>query len=209
MLFNCKYSMRQVEDEVREEERKKNVGYRIGYGGGDAGGSNGDAVGNEEGEEEEECGWEVQGAVGREDGYVNVNNVGRDCGDYAYDDKEGCDADEFSKLGLDCCSIVGGEVDDEAEAAGHAPLLLQQQQRQHPPTNTEEMEGGDCWEHVKAKSKRGESYVEVGAGAVSQSMSPHPHPFRDALSKEQKAERSWKDSNPSLDMLLYRTMLNK
>lgn len=202
VLFNCKYSMRQVEDEVREEERKvrgSGDGYHIGYGDG-AGGyidNNGEGA---EGEAEAEQGC---GNTGREDGYVDVN-LGQDCLDYGYDDKEGCEADEFAKLGLDCCSMLDNDDDEEGEGAGHAHPLLQQ--KQPPLSNSDEM-GGERWEHVPAK---------IGAGAKRGDRTlaqPSESPFQphrpNAISDDQKAERSWKNSNPSLDMLLYRTMLNE
>ena len=193
VLFNCKYSMRQVEDEVREEERKVCGGvYHIGCGG------EGEGYGDDCGE----GGVEVEqgGSNGREDGYVNVN-VGQDCLDYGYDDKDGCDADEFSKLGLDCCSMLDTAVEEEeVEGAGHPTQTL---------ANSDEM-GGERWERVTVKREVDEKSAEGDARTAPQpSLSPTPPLRPNIITNDHKAERSWKSSNPSLDMLVYRTMLNE
>lgn len=203
VLFNCKYSMRQVEDEVREEERKirgSGDGYHIGYGDVAGGYIDDNGEGGEGGAEVEQGG----GNTCREDGYVDVN-LGQDCLDYGYDDKEGCEPDEFAKLGLDCCSMLDNDEEEDGGGAGHPaqPLL---QQEQPSLSNSDEM-GGERWEHVPAKIGVG---AEGGDRTLAQPSESPSQPHRpNIISNDQKAERSWKNSNPSLDMLLYRTMLNE
>ena len=170
LLFNCKYSMRQVEDEVREEYRK-----------------DGDLV---------------QEQVGR-DGYVNLS-LGNECGDYQYGDEEARDADEYPKIGLACGSMLDDEEEDEDDEEGEAvdqEGLLQQGVLlpQQPMSNCEVED--DHKEQVNSVEK-------VGEGQVQSPIPPAPNPSL-ILSDEQKAEDSWKRSNPSLDMMLYRTMINE
>lgn len=85
VLFNCKYSMRQVEDEVLEEKKR---------------------LGN--GEEE------AAAALGRDDGYVNLS-LGNECNEYNHFGEERCDENEFVEMGLECCSVLDDEEEDEAE----------------------------------------------------------------------------------------------
>ncbi len=213
VLFNCKYSMRQVEDEVREEERKVcgggGMGYHIGYGGEVGLGGGGEVrMEVEQQQQHHQQGEEGGGSsTVREDGYVNIN-LGHDCLDYGYDDREGCDADEYSKLGLDCCSILDsddvGEEEETEGVAGHPTA--------QPLTTSDEMMGGERWEHVATAKGEGDKNCTEGGGErpVAHPSVSSISPLRpNVISNDQKADRSWKNSNPSLDMLLYRTMLNE
>jgi len=85
VLFNCKYSMNQVEDEVREECRR---------------GVSGEGV------------YIENDGVGREDGYVNVSL--NSCSDYQYQE-EGCEAAEFEQILGCCSMLDNDEETDEEE----------------------------------------------------------------------------------------------
>mmetsp|Transcript_1584 Transcript_1584/g.2361 ORF Transcript_1584/g.2361 Transcript_1584/m.2361 type:complete len:452 (+) Transcript_1584:191-1546(+) len=85
VLFNCKYSMKQVEDEVREECRR---------------GVSGEGV------------YIENDGVGREDGYVNVSL--NSCSDYQYQE-EGCEAGEFEQILGCCSMLDNDEETDEEE----------------------------------------------------------------------------------------------
>ena len=195
LLFNCKYSTRQVEDEVREEHRRfATVG---GYG---------DVVhhhnllgnGDVRGEEEDRA----DNRVGREEGYVNLSlgheeeeeeQQQQQCGcDHHYGER-GCDADEFAELGLDCCSMLDHCSDDEVEVVASSSLLRHQRPGEEGhwerAAHDERTERGDCEDEVQTTSP------------------PDPSPA--VMTDDQKAAMSWKSSNPSLDMMLYRTMLNE
>eukprot|EP00571_Detonula_confervacea_P006721 CAMPEP_0172313614 /NCGR_PEP_ID=MMETSP1058-20130122/20593_1 /TAXON_ID=83371 /ORGANISM="Detonula confervacea, Strain CCMP 353" /LENGTH=490 /DNA_ID=CAMNT_0013027297 /DNA_START=79 /DNA_END=1548 /DNA_ORIENTATION=- len=163
LLFNCKYTMRQVEDEVREERKKSGDLYL------ENGGCGGEA--------DTGRGVEVQDRVGREDGYVNLS-LGHECGDFHYGEEDGCDADEFAELGLHCCSMLDNEVDKEVEVVAHGHLLQQQQQQ-----NMSNVEEEDRWEQVN-KEQAGEENEEQGQ---TSSLPPNSN----LLSDKQKAEVSW------------------
>mmetsp|Transcript_12917 Transcript_12917/g.22070 ORF Transcript_12917/g.22070 Transcript_12917/m.22070 type:complete len:450 (+) Transcript_12917:114-1463(+) len=85
VLFNCKYSMKQVEDEVREECRR---------------GVSGEGV------------YIENDGVGREDGYVNVSL--NSCSDYQYQE-EGCETGEFEQILGCCSMLDNDEETDEEE----------------------------------------------------------------------------------------------
>ena len=85
VLFNCKYSMKQVEDEVREECRR---------------GVSGEGV------------YIENDGVGREDGYVNVSL--NSCSDYQYQE-EGCETGEFEQILGCCSMLDNDEETDDDE----------------------------------------------------------------------------------------------
>mmetsp|Transcript_14797 Transcript_14797/g.30324 ORF Transcript_14797/g.30324 Transcript_14797/m.30324 type:complete len:448 (+) Transcript_14797:161-1504(+) len=85
VLFNCKYSMKQVEDEVREECRR---------------GVSGEGV------------YIENDGVGREDGYVNVSL--NSCSDYQYQE-EGCETGEFEQILGCCSMLDNDEETDDEE----------------------------------------------------------------------------------------------
>ena len=138
----------------------------------------------------------VQEQAGR-DGYVNLS-LGNECGDYQYGEE--CDADEYPKMGLGCGSMLDDEEedeDDEGEAVDQRGLLQQGGLLPQQPTSNCEVEAP--WVN---------SVEKVGEGRAQSPIPPAPNPSL-ILSDEQKAEDSWKRSNPSLDMMLYRTMINE
>ena len=179
VLFNCKYSMRQVEDEVREECCR---------------GTNGEGVYIENDT--------VEG--GREDGYVNVSL--NSCSDYNYQE-EGCEAGEFEQI-LGCCSMLDNdeETDEEEEddeedvecalpennvASQKVPHLVQQP-----------MIGLDGSHTNKEVGEEEEREHSVDNNRVDSNNN-------NELQQQQQSEKSWKQSNPSLDMMLYRQFLNE
>ena len=189
VFFNCKYSTRQVEDEVREEHTRTIGGHYL------------------------ENGGNQEDLVGREGGYVNVS-LGHEY--YGEEEVDDCNADEMAQLGLGCCSMLDSETDEEEvevvaseelmnqkEEAGSEEQKQQQQQRQQQPMSTEGEEENSV--QVTTKSKQGN---ENDQHEVKESSTP-PAPASDLLSNDQKANASWKNSNPSLDMMLYRTMMHE
>lgn len=221
LLFNCKYSMRQVEDEVRAEERTRNSGKMLGNGN-DGGSATSTYAYAAEGVEDA-----IHDRVGREDGYVNLsvgNNEEYDCNHvdhhHRYGDEEGCNADEFAELGLDCCSMLDGEPEEEEEevevvlSPGHNMSGAhrnhqQQQQKQKQSISIGEERGEECQrKQVKINGEQ-----QAGGGGDEGRLSATAPPRTTArnpslLNDEQRAEESWKNSNPSLDMMFYRTMIN-
>jgi len=212
LLFNCKYSMRQVEDEVRAEERTRNSGKMLGN---DNGGSvtTSTYAYAEEGVEDA-----IHDRVGREDGYVNLSVGNEEYGHddrHRYGDEEGCNADEFAELGLDCCSMLDNEPEEEevevVMTPGHtmSEAHRQRKQRQQQQSMSIGGEGGEeCqWKQVKSND---EQQAAGGGGKWQLSATTPPamahHPS--ILNDKQRAEESWKNSNPSLDMMFYRTMID-
>ena len=97
---------------------------------------------------------------------------------------------------------VDNEVEEEVEVVANGRLLLQQQHGQHLGNGSE----NDCWEQVNnAVQADGEEGEQVQMPSSSPPSASNPN----LLSKEQRAEVSWKRSNPSLDMMLYRTMMHE
>ena len=199
LLFNCKYSAQQVEDEVREERHHTTGGssdvpsYPVA--------TRADGYANLSlGHEYEEV-FEYECCAGREEGSYHVID------DEEMEEKgegEKCDVEEFAKLGLDCCTMLddAGHDAEEVEVVASGPLLrlLGRKQSNANAVAKEEEEGGEeeegHWEEVKQAA--GDGNVEV-----------RTMPSNTISSADQKAEVSWKNSNPSLDMMLYRTMLNE
>mmetsp|Transcript_9133 Transcript_9133/g.14084 ORF Transcript_9133/g.14084 Transcript_9133/m.14084 type:complete len:449 (-) Transcript_9133:1310-2656(-) len=173
ILFNCKYSMKQVEDEVREECRR---------------GVSGEGVYIEDND----------GCVGREDGYVNVSL--NSCSDYQYQE-EGCEAQEFEQI-LGCCSMLDNDEDSDDEdvecvlpensvASQKATHLVHPMiglQGSHAAEDTNQEEGEEEREYS------GDNRVNSN---------------NNELQQQQQSEKSWKQSNPSLDMMLYHQFLNE
>lgn len=157
LFFNCKYSLRQVEHEVRQERRH-------GSGDGDGGG-----------EDEEWHGPDPRHA-GRGDGYVNVS-LGYEEGE------EGIHEDESVEMGLKCCSMLDDEGDRDEESC------LQE-------------EAGDTGQEAGCTDE------ETGGGAREPGVTTPDGP-RGLWSKKEREEVSWKSSNPSLDMMVYRTMIHE
>mmetsp|Transcript_13213 Transcript_13213/g.20531 ORF Transcript_13213/g.20531 Transcript_13213/m.20531 type:complete len:450 (-) Transcript_13213:74-1423(-) len=174
VLFNCKYSMKQVEDEVREECRR---------------GVSGEGV------------YIENDGVGREDGYVNVSL--NSCSDYQYQE-EGCETGEFEQI-LGCCSMLDNdeETDDEEEdvecvlpenyvvASEKAPHLVQ------PMIG---LEGSHATVYTNQEGREEEREYS-GDNRVSSNSNE--------LQQQQQSEKSWQQTNPSLDMMLYRQFLNE
>mmetsp|Transcript_25818 Transcript_25818/g.44087 ORF Transcript_25818/g.44087 Transcript_25818/m.44087 type:complete len:459 (-) Transcript_25818:102-1478(-) len=172
LLFNCKYSMAQVEDEVREQQLEN--------------GGVGDA------------------RVGREDGYVNLslgNNESPSCGFEEYNhygEEDGCHADEYAELGLDCCSMLDIEEDDD-----EVEVVMARDRPNHyweECGQREQVDGGGVEEPMEGDVQ----LQNVVSKAQDQTIAPNANVF----SEEERAEASWKRSNPSLDMMLYRTMIS-
>ena len=209
LLFNCKYTMRQVEDEVREENMIMDH-YVVDY---------------------------EAGKAGRDEDYLTKNA----CGNLAYaeeEDEEGCGENDFVEMGLECCSMLDVDDEDEEdveEGGNHQQKLIQsqydhqQQARECSDHNaianesgyTEEEHdrgceidgdnGGIKEEMTSLLPKNAESqnmlddrHEQLVAGAKMCGNSDKDQAYADLLSKEQKAEKNWKISNPSLDMMLYR-----
>ena len=164
-LFNCKYSMKQVEDEVREEHTRTIGGHYL------------------------ENGGYQEDMVGREDGYVNLS-LGNEYEGYHYGEEE-CDADEFAELGLGCCSMLDSEADEEVEVVAHVNSLEEKGEEQCQPSCNEDEEEGN-WEEVNVK-KEGEDEHNEQRGKPS--ISTLPLPDSSLLSDQQKADASWKNSN--------------
>ena len=177
VFFNCKYSARQVEDEVREEHTRTIGGHYLENGG------------NEE------------DLVGREGGYINVSLGHEYYGEEDADDD--CNADEVAQqLGLGCCSMLDSETDEEVEVVASEELMNQKEE-----AGSERQQIGKEGEEensiqVTAKLKQGDENEQ-------QDESTPPAPTSDPLSNDQKANSSWKNSNPSLDMMLYRAMMHE
>jgi hypothetical protein len=118
-----------------------------------------------------------------------------------------CNAKEFTKLVLDCCLMLDddGHNARELEVAACGPLLCllgHEQSNTSVNANEEEEgreEGGEeeegHWELVKQAVNNGNMEVQTT-------------PSKTIPSADQKVEVSWKNSNPSLDMVLYQVMLN-
>ncbi len=87
-IFNCKYSMRQVEDEVRRENMIMNSSDYMGYAAESAGGF--ERGGN-------------QFCVGTP---------------FEEDEEDGCAETDFVELGLECCSMLDNDEDEEEDGDG-------------------------------------------------------------------------------------------
>ena len=153
-LFNCKYSMKQVEDEVREEHTRTIGGHYL-----------------EDGGIQDDLG-------GREEGYVNLS-LGHE---EQY--QQGSDAvdDSFAEMGLGCHSMLDDEDDSDED-------------EQQQPTGIGAIEN-QVGQDNEPKQECDESEL----------CSSHNS---DILSNEQKANASWRKSNPSLDMMMYRTIIHE
>jgi len=153
-LFNCKYSMKQVEDEVREEHTRTIGGHYL------------------------EDGGIQDDLVGREEGYVNLS-LGHE---EQY--QQGSDAvdDSFAEMGLGCHSMLDDEDDSDED-------------EQQQPTGIGAIENQVVQDN-EPKQECDESEL----------CSSHNS---DILSNEQKANASWRNSNPSLDMMMYRTIIHE
>ena len=137
--------------------------------------------------------------VGREDGYVNLS-LGNECGDFDYGEDEGCNADEFAELGLGCCSMLDGEVEEEVEVVmtdGNG------EDGQWEQVDNEQVGGEGVQQLPNSQDGKGDVHHEQIVTSSTPAHSPS------LLSEEQRAEVSWKSSSPSLDMMLYRTMINE
>jgi len=185
VFFNCKYSARQVEDEVREEHTRTIGGHYL------------------------ENGGNQEDLVGREGGYVNVSLGHEYYGEEDADDD--CNADEVAQqLGLGCCSMLDSETDEEeVEVVASEELMNQKEaggEQQEIGKDGEDEENLEQVNSVQvtAKLKQGD---ENNQHEAKESSTP-PAPASDLLSNDQKANASWKNSNPSLDMMLYRTMMS-
>lgn len=177
VFFNCKYSARQVEDEVREEHTRTIGGHYL------------------------ENGGNQEDLVGREGGYVNVSLGHEYYGEEETEDD--CNTDEMAQLGLGCCSMLDSETDEEeVEVVASEELMNQKEEAgsEQQQIGTEGEEKNSI--QVTAKLKQGDENEQ-------QDESTPPAPTSDLLSNDQKANSSWKNSNPSLDMMLYRTMMHE
>lgn len=172
ILFNCKYSMKQVEDEVREECRR---------------GVTGEGVYIEDNDDR----------VGREDGYVNVSL--NSCSDYQYQE-EGCEAQEFEEI-LGCCSMLDNEEDSDDEDV-ECVVSENSVASQKVPHLDHPMIGLDG-SHAAVHTQGGEDEVREYPGDNRVNSN------NNELQHQQQSEKSWKQSNPSLDMMLYRQFLNE
>ena len=157
LLFNCKYSVKQVEDEVREECRR---------------GVSGDGV-------------YIEDVVGREDGYVNVSL------NYQYPE-EGCEVEDFQQI-VGCCSMLDNDedTDDEEDMECVSP--------DKDIASRKVLEGQNS--AVDANQEGEDEEREY-------SDDNRVNSSRDELHLQQQSEKNWKQSNPSLDMMLYRQFLN-
>lgn len=202
LLFNCKYSMRQVEAELQKERRH----------GGSAGGCGG---GSNAGATEE---WEdaIHDRVGRGDGYVAVS-LGNGCDDEGAEqggeEEEGCDEDDFAHMGLDCCSMLDDEPEEEVEVVMYHGRGGDDQEMEglgrvatdnRGDKDAEDVEVGQ-WEELADQRGSGGGCERPLSATASGTAA------RDLgiLREEQRAEESWKNSNPTLDMMLYRTLINE
>eukprot|EP00804_Cyclotella_cryptica_P023699 CCRYP_019326-RA/>CCRYP_019326-RA protein AED:0.13 eAED:0.95 QI:0/0/0/1/0/0.5/2/0/434 len=129
ILFNCKYSMRQVEDEVREE--KRTIQYR----------HDDDPPHPPVDVEEEE------------------------------EDTMQCAERDLEELGLHCCSIIDNDDEDVEDGVDK-----REDNRQ------------GCQQNVQQSTSEDRNHM--------------------LLMEEERANQSWKNSNPSLDMMLYRQFLD-
>lgn len=160
VIFNCKYSMRQVEDEVREECRR---------------GISGEGVYIEDNDR-----------VGREDGYVNVS-LNNSCSDYQYQEA-GCEAGEFEQI-LGCCSMLDNDDDesDDDDDDNEEECVLPENHEMSQKV-VQPMMGLKGCRHVSDDANQGGEKEERELAAE---------------------DKSWQQSNPSLDMLLYRQFLHE
>jgi hypothetical protein len=181
VIFNCKYSMKQVEDEVREECRR--------------GVSSGEGV-------------YIEDYVGRgEDGYVNVSLNA--CSDYQYQE-EGCEAGEFEQI-LGCCSMLDNEEDSEeddededVECVVPENSIANSQKEPHlvPPMKLKGLEGSHSTTVDTNQKEREEEREYSGDNNRVKSNSKE-------LLHHQQSEQSWQQANPSLEMMMYRQFLNE
>ena len=202
VLFNCKYSMRQVEDEVREDQRR--IEYDSTYDGN-----------YEEGDEGVQ--QQQQQRVGREDGYANVS-LGHECSDFHHygeeEDGLGCDAEDMAEIGLSCCSMLDEEVNEDEQDAvnesGGIVIGLREGEEHDEPDQIDSTQGHCATgEQQKADSQETHAPLHQGENNTTQTT-PATNTGPDLLvSDAQKAEISWKHSNPTLDMMFYRTMMNE
>ena len=183
VFFNCKYSARQVEDEVREEHTRTIGGHYL------------------------ENGGNQEDLVGREGGYVNVS-LGHEYYGEEEEAEDDCNADDVAQqLGLGCCSMLDSETDEEevevvaSEELMHPKEVGSEEQQQQPMNKNGEEKNSI---QVTAKPER----VDENDQEIKESSSILA-PASDLLSNDQKANASWKNSNPSLDMMLYRTMMHE
>jgi len=174
ILFNCKYSVKQVEDEVREECRRGVTGEGVYIE---------DNAGN---------------GVGREDGYVNVSL--NSCSDYQYQE-EGCEAQDFEEI-LGCCSMLDNDEDSDEEDV-ECVVTETNVASQKVPHLVHPMIGLDGSHAVVDNNQEGREEEREYSGNNRGNSS------NNELQQQQQSEKSWKQSNPSLDMMLYRQFLNE
>ena len=183
VLFNCKYSMRQVEDEVREEYSTSGNLHQLEYGTGVTATTTG---------------------VGREDGYMNVS-LG--CDDYQYQE-EGCETEEFEQV-LGCCSMLDNSDDDDEEedvecvSPTNNNIDSVGQEKGGDDDDDNDDEGKNNAETVVVVEERDHSGVNgecIGSSGDNNIIGDQ---------KQQQSDGCWQQTNPSLDMMLYRQFLNE
>ena len=238
LLFNCKYSMRQVEDEVREEKRGGESKESSWGSDGRKGGKDG-MEGNEDGRgriddyaSDERDGYAFgeegrsRGFGTREDGYANISmgNEYEEADCCGMEEDEGCNEDDFSQLVLDCCSMLDGDEDDEdVEVVMVGPkqrALLPQISSQHQQPREQGVlsDGVDgcneekCFAAPQVDAPRHEQHDQMGHDGDFERKNKQDCSQQglptDSISKDQRAEGCWRSSNPSLDMILYRQFLD-
>jgi hypothetical protein len=141
-------------------------------------------------------GFKYECCAGREEGYYHVVD------DNEMEEGAECDADELAKLGLDCCSMLydDGHDAEEVKVVTSGPLLHLLAREQSNPsaiTNKEE-EGREEEGEEEGEEEKEECHWEQVKKAAD-----------DGNAVDQKAEVSWRNSNPSLDMMFHRAMLNE
>ena len=185
ILFNCKYSARQVEDEVSEESHHTPgnsvdvPSYPVP--------TRADGFANLSLGHEYEEAFEYECCAGREDGsyHVIVDEEMEDRGEGAE-----CDAEEFVKLGLDCCLILDddGHETEKVEVVAYGPLLhlLGREQSNASPVANEEEEGRE-----EGGEEGEEGHLEqVKQAADNGNVEVRTTPSNAISSADQKAEDS-------------------
>ncbi len=145
---------------------------------------------------EYEEGFEYECCTGREEGYYHVIDIKE------IEEGAECNADKLAKLGLDCCLMLDNNGRDakEVEVVASGPLLrllAWEQSNTRAITNKEE-EGREEEGEEEAEEEEEECHWEQVKKAAD-----------DGNAVNQQAEVGWRNSNPSLNMMFYRTMLNE
>jgi hypothetical protein len=145
---------------------------------------------------------------GREDGYMNVSLGNDGCDDYQYQE-EGCEPEEFEQV-LGCCSMLDNDSDDDEDDEEEDVECVS------PTSNNidgvgQEKEGGDDDDNDKGNNNA-ETVVVVEerdhSGVNDECVGSNDNNII-GEQKRQQSDGCWQQTNPTLDMMLYRQFLNE